>query len=53
LLLSDGGAVIAAVVSNSVQILPAYREAGRDYNHCLPNIGIFPPIMEFGAVLDP
>jgi len=53
LLSSDGGAVIAAIVSNSVQIMPADREAGRGYNQCLPNIGRFSPIMEFGAVLDP
>ena len=51
-LLNDGGAVIATIVSNAVQIMPAYREAGRGYNQCLPNIGKFLAIMEFGPVLD-
>ena len=50
-LLNDGVAVIAAIVSNAVQIMPAYREAGRGYNQCLPNICKF-SIMEFGPVLD-
>jgi putative nucleotidyltransferase with HDIG domain len=51
-LLNDGGAVIAAIVSNAVQIMLAYREGGCGYNQCLTNICKFPPIMEFVPVLD-